>query len=169
MTDHIDSRTLPWDELRALFRYVRTQKFSKPRPDGPFITAECSHDDLRVALGTRYFAPNYESSYHYEGTQLNLARVVLNERLAGQYRDEDGIPIRWWQTHVRSFDAPTADRTLPPLKRRPIEIQPHWEPEPTEYDVAHVDGHGFSRDRALRTVASVLDAEAIAYDSPLDQ
>lgn len=143
---------LPWGRLRRAYRFLRRLFFSAPEPtDRPSIITEASLDELRDVLGQRSFAPNWEYSFHKRGEDLNLARIEL-------WSDHDHVdgnsdPIIWWQTHIRGWKREGGH----------VELRAHWEPEPTEYPQAHLDGAGHDIQRAMDDLRVILDEEGIEY------
>ncbi|WP_254535219.1 hypothetical protein [Halomarina litorea] len=140
---------IPWHVIKACLWIARKATSSKPEPDGPYILAECSHELLRKTLGTHHFEPHWELSYSYRGEVENLRRVTWTD---------DDYP--WFQTHVRSWDVPDGERTAT-NGGQAIKVRAHWEPESVAHPVAHLDGVGFERTRAMRTLRGILDEAGI--------
>ncbi|MWG34834.1 hypothetical protein [Halomarina oriensis] len=154
MTDPaIDPKRIPWRLVRRALRYARSAWFVRPEPSSDALAIDCSHDELRRALGERHFEPNWETAYLYRGEVENLRRVTFAE--LPPVHDESDDLIVWWQTHVRTWDHEGAFE---------IKARAHWEPEPTEFPDAHLDGIGFDRTRAMETLRSILDEEGIDYE-----
>lgn len=132
---------LPWDHLRWAYRSFRKLFFTKERSDRPVFMVDASVTEIEAELGRHSFSPNWEFSYNYRGEDLNLARVV-------SWKSPEHPGIKWWQTHVRGF-APEGDG--------PVELQAHWEPEPTEHDTDHLEGTGFSAEKGKEILGEYLD------------
>lgn len=140
---------LPWDFLRTLYREFRQTFFTKPKEKGPYFVVDAKQKDsvevVKRELGQQSWAPNWEFSYNKRGEVLNLAYVVYWDD--HDHRDNDGNLIVWWQSHVRAWRR--SDGAL--------ELSGHWEPEPTEYDVAHLEGVGFDKAKGMRYLGDALD------------
>jgi hypothetical protein len=137
---------LPWDWFRAQYRKLRSAFFSRPRHEGTYYRVEVPLEEAEAALGRQSYAPNWEVSYNKRGEVLNLAQVV--------WEYYDGTPYRWWQTHVRGYEAPGGA----------LDLNAHWELEPTETDVAHLNGVGVSVERGMRNLESALEAAGIDHE-----
>lgn len=113
---------VPFRWVQTLYRGMRRELFTKPRPTGRYLVVDADVDVVR-ALGHRSYAPNWEFSYNYRGEDVNLAQVVFDG--TEQYPDID-----WWQTHVRGW-VHDDGRTW---------LSAHYEAEPTEHPKPHLDG-----------------------------
>lgn len=133
-----------------LYRRFRKRYFTMPKPDGPFVLLDMPPEEVRMILGRRSYAPNWEFSYNKRGEVLNLAQVVYHE-------DSDYEHIVWWQTHVRGWQN---DDGM-------MELSAHWEPEPTENGAAHLDGVGFDHDRGMDNLRTALEKSAILWRDPV--
>lgn len=111
-------RKLPYYTLRDIYRALRRDLFSKPRPEGTYLTVR-KPVPIRQVLGEASFAPNWELSYNYKGEDLNLARVV--------YDPDTAYDPTWWQTHVRGWQ--TEGKWW---------LRAHYEPEPVEHPKKHL-------------------------------
>lgn len=130
---------VPWDALRRTHRRLRKLFFSKDRKDLPYIKVDATAEEVERELGKHSFAPNWEFSYYYRGEDVNLARVI--------YEATDAHPdIVWWQVHVRGF-----------VTEGGIELQAHWEPEPTEHDVDHIEGVGYDNERGIDMLSKYVE------------
>ena len=139
--------TAPWDLLRAGYRRLRGEHFTKERPTGRHLKVNVSPEELESVPGRRGFAPNWEFSYD-KGATVNLAQVVKDSV-------EAHPGISWWQTHVRAWPAEDGEGLL---------LRAHWEPEPTETDTAHLKGKGFDVDQGMENLAAVLSSAGIEYE-----
>lgn len=130
---------LPWDSMRRAFRHIRKLFFTRERADTPTYVVDATLEEVREELGMLSFAPNWEFSYNYRGEDINLARV--------EYQKSKRHPeIVWWQVHVRGW-----------MTDRGIELQAHWEGEPTENDSSHLNGDGLSRTVGTKRLGEYLD------------
>lgn len=109
----------------------------------PSLRVDADKATIQQRLGRRYFEPNWEFSEYYAGEVLNLRRV--------EYTDHD--EFTWWQVHVRGFETSQG-----------FELDPHWEPEPTEHPHAHVTGTNIDVGRGIETLKQILDEENIEYE-----
>lgn len=137
---------LPWDSIRRAYRHLRKLLFTTPRSGGPYFLVDADLDEITEVLGQHSYAPNWEFSYNYRGEDLNLAQVV-------HHRSKTHPDAVWWQTHVRGWG--TEDR---------VELQAHWETEPTENDSAHLEGHGLEVSIGMKNLREVLDEEGLEYE-----
>jgi hypothetical protein len=137
-----------WDALRTLYRDLRRVVASSTEHSGQALVVEASHEDVTAALGRRYFAPNWQFSYHERGEDLNLARVEHAPR------EVHGHEYVWWQAHVRGWVQSDGS----------VRLRPHYELEPTEYDQDHIKGIGLEVTKGVERVAQALDAEGLPYE-----
>lgn len=137
-----------FDTARYLLRELRKALFTADRPDGTYLAVDAPLREIEAALGRQSYAPNWEFSYHERGEVLNLARIEYEERTV------HGREHRWWQTHVRGWEA--ADGRL--------ELHGHWELEPTENGSEHLDGVGFSMQRGQDNLRADLDESGLGYE-----
>lgn len=147
MPDHTSQglrRRIPWTLIRLGLWVARKATSSKPEPDIGYFSVECTHAELRKALGKRYFESNWELSYFYRGEVENLRRVV---------HVDDELP--WRQVHLRSWNLPGEESR--------IKVRAHMEPEPFEHPSAHLNGEKFSRNKGMTTVGLLLDRSGISY------
>ncbi|MFB6250523.1 MAG: hypothetical protein ABEI27_02355 [Halobellus sp.] len=104
--------------------------------------------EIEAQLGAYSVAPNWEFPYHERGEDLNLARVIYEDKTV------NGKNYHWWQTHVRGWRNDDGQ----------IEFHAHWELGPTENGNAHIDGVGFAFDRGMSLLGSHLDDAGIDYE-----
>lgn len=156
-------RLIPWNVLKRWYALGRRRWFAAPRPEGIYYrvddvvlagpsdeTAQRTADWIETKLGSAHsYAPNWEFSYYKRGEILNLARVV--------YEPSPEQPdLEWWQAHVRGW----------PVRERPgaIDLQAHWETEPTEHPDAHLDGVGMDVGYGMDLLARHLDDVGIEFE-----
>lgn len=154
------TRRFPFDALRAFYRKLRARLFTVERSKGDYLVLGAGDDeDFRDApgtlvalavetLGSRYYAPNWEFSYHKRGEDVNLARVFHDRR------EVEGETYEWFQTHVRGYVH--EDGTL--------WLTAHEELEPTEHDREHILGVGYDGLAGLDTLAVTLDEAGLPYE-----
>lgn len=154
-----DLSRVPWRLVRRAFRRFREVWFGIDEPSGPAFlvtprSGELLYEDteelldaLEHAFGTYSYAPNWETSYHYYGEQLNLARVVYHET-------EEYPGVKWWQYHVRAFRHPDGR----------VRLRYHFETEPTENPDAHYVEDGFEFEQAHGAVEKVLVSHGFEYE-----
>lgn len=137
-----------WDGLRRFYRNFRRLLATSEEHSGKALVVAEPIEDVRSALGSHYFAPNWEFSYHERGEDLNLARVVYEPR---EVHDHEFV---WWQTHVRGWKQDDGS----------VRLRPHYELEPTEYDQDHINGIGVDIDTGTERVAAVLEEAGLSYE-----
>lgn len=145
---------IPYGVVVEAFRSFRERYFTVGRLGGEYVRirptdemavldqverTEAQLRRMRKLFGVRSYAPNWEFSYHKRGEDLNLARVVYEEN--PEYPD-----IVWWQVHIRGWVAEDGS----------IELTAHWEAEPTENPLAHVESVGWDRERGMKHLKQVL-------------
>lgn len=156
---------IPYDWVRSVFRWFRRTAFTIDRPDGKYVLIKASRDRVRKILGEESYGPNWEFSYHEKGENENLAQVdywddheYYTERRglldALLRRDGEEEKIVWWQVHTRGWTNEDGHQ----------EHKPHWEPEPTEYDRAHIQGVGMSEEKGREGIIEVLEENDIEYE-----
>ncbi|WP_424019899.1 hypothetical protein ACOZ4N_10615 [Halorientalis pallida] len=138
---------IPFADLRTTYFQLRKHLFQAPRPSGPYYVVDAPLGEVEAALGRAYFAPNWEFSYYKRGEVLNLARVEYDREVVG-----DRLFV-WWQTHVRGWQAPDGA----------VELQAHRELEPTENGNEHIDGVGYSLERGMEALGTVLTDAGLDY------
>lgn len=141
-----------WDGLRTLYRKVRRVVATSSEHGGRALVVPAGVPTVEAALGRRYFAPNWEFSYHERGEDLNLARIEYAPQTVADHE------YTWWQTHVRGWSQPDGS----------VRLRPHYELEPTENDQDHIDGIGVDIGLGMDQVAAALDAEEIDYERRRD-
>lgn len=133
---------VPWQSLRRSLIWIKKTVFTEHRTDVPSLRVTATVSEIRALLGRRHFEPNWEFSTYYAGELLNLRRVTrIDERLP------------WWQAHVRGFQ--TNDG---------LELDPHWEPEPTEHPGAHLSEEYIDTERGIEILERILDEERVEYE-----
>lgn len=137
-----------WDGLRAFYRKIRRFVATAEEHSGRALVVAENVEEVRSALGSHYFAPNWEFSYNERGEQLNLARIEYEPR---EVRDHEFV---WWQTHVRGWKQDDGS----------VRLRPHYELEPTEYDQDHINGIGVDVVAGTDQVAAVLDDAGLSYE-----
>lgn len=154
---------LPWYEIKAFYRWFRREFFSSPRARGLYLRVgppprrsgvteeefdpqEAQLHRLRKIFGWRSYAPNWETSYHKRGEDLNLARV--------KYSNVNEFDPVWWQYHIRGYLREDGS----------IDLKCHYEPEPTEHPKAHMDGVGYSNEKGMNQLRHELDLMNIGYE-----
>jgi hypothetical protein len=137
-----------WDGLRTFYRKIRRAVGTSEEHSGKALVVAEPIEDVRSALGSHYFAPNWEFSYYERGEDLNLARVEFEPQVV---RDHEFI---WWQTHVRGWKQDGGS----------VRLRAHYELEPTESDQDHINGIGVDIAHGTDEVAAVLDDEGLAYE-----
>ena len=140
---------IPFGAVKYAYREMRKALFTADRPSGEYLVVDATVQTVERELGEASFAPNWEFSYYERGEVLNLARVVYERG------DVDGEPKVWWQTHVRGWENGEGQ----------LELHAHWELEPTENPNDHLDGVGFSFERGMGNLRSVLDESRLDYVS----
>jgi len=134
---------LPWRAIRHLYRVLRRRFFRDTRSEVPTLRLTAGVEEIQRVLGQRHFEPNWEFSAYYAGEDLNVRRVSHTDR-----------ELPWWQTHVRGFETATG-----------VELDPHWEPEPTQHPDAHLADDAYIEfDPAIDTVTAVLDEAGLGYE-----
>ncbi|GAB6861416.1 hypothetical protein ACFR97_06195 [Haloplanus litoreus] len=126
--------------LRALkwsFWWLRKTFFSKPKPENPAVVVDMGESAAEAFLGTHFFEPGWEMSYHYHNEVVNVRRV--------RYLDDHPSGLHWWQTHVRGYAHPDG-----------LELTAHLEPEPAEHPDAHLDGEFIDVPRGNATLVGLL-------------
>jgi hypothetical protein len=140
-------RSLPETPLRALkrsFWWVRKTFFSKPKPENPAVVVDMDEETVEAFLGTHFFEPGWEMSYHYRNEIVNLRRV--------QYVADHPSGMEWWQTHIRGYDHPDG-----------IELAAHFEPEPAEHPDAHLSGDHIDVPAGNATLAGLLEEAGVGF------
>lgn len=143
---------LPWDEGSALYRWVRREFFSADRPGGEYILVPGEDPAaLEQVYGQQSFAPNWEFSYNKRGEALNLARVKHEK--AAHADAVPGVPIVWWQDHLRGWEHDGGTM-----------LRCHWEPEPTEHPRPHLSANHQNSQRGMINARRVLEARNIDWE-----
>jgi len=137
-----------WDGLRRFYRDFRRLVATSTEHGGQAVVVSASLPAVREAIGARYFAPNWEFSYHERGEDLNLARIEYDRR------ELHGHEYVWWQTHVRGWKQ----------GEDAVRLRAHWELEPTEYDQDHINGVGTSVSRGVENLQAALDEAGLPYE-----
>jgi len=133
-----------WRSVRRLFNTIRVSLFTSNAGSGRAqIEVDASLDEVREALGKRYFTNAWELSYHYEGEDLNMRRP--------EYVDDE---YNWYQLHIRGFEQD--DGT--------VLLYAHLELEPTEYPYEHLNGTNFSDSKGYEMMTPLLDDAGIEYE-----
>ncbi|WP_435158770.1 hypothetical protein [Haladaptatus sp. DFWS20] len=128
-----------WWGRKTFFTKIDT----KPRPA---IIVQQAPTEIEHLLGRHYFEPGWEFSYNYKGEVLNLRRA--------EYVEQTPYPkLHWWQIHLRGYEVPSGE----------LALTPHFEPDPTEHPDAHISQNFIIRDRAMETIAELLDKENKYY------
>ena len=132
----VDIRLLGWDAKLVLFRFVRRNWFTVPKPEHPTHVVEDSPEDVELELAKLGFAPDWPLSYRYKGERANLRYFF--------YDPTKKLPHR--QLHVRLFVHP-----------RGTEIMAHIEPTPEHHPDVHLDEGDMEFEAAVEWVAEELD------------
>lgn len=134
---------VPWNTLRHAFLWGKKTFVTDDRSNVPTLRVDATKSEIQEVLGRRYFEPNWEFSTYYAGEVLNLRRVqfVAHDR------------ITWWQIHIRGFQDGES-----------LELDPHWEPEPTEHPDAHLSEAYISVERGIEMLEHILSEADVAYE-----
>lgn len=134
----------PLRNLRLSVWWLRKTFFTRERSAGPAYLVDLEKSEVVALFGKHFFEPSWELSYNYMGEVLNVRRV--------EYREE--TEYEWWQVHIRGY--PHADGG--------IELEAHYETEPTEHPDAHVDLTGLEVEYGMDTVGRILESEGVEYE-----
>lgn len=134
---------LPWKTIRRTLRWGKKTFVTDDRSDVQSLRIDATQAQIRELLGNCYFEPNWEFSTYYAGEVLNLRRV--------RYADHDRLA--WWQVHVRGFQEGNS-----------LELDPHWEPEPSQHPNAHLTEDYINIERGIKALERILDEENIEYE-----
>lgn len=133
-----------WGVKRS-FGYAR-RTLARKSTDDRDLHVDATIDELRSVLGDVHFTNNWELSWHYRGTDLNMRRPVRNDD-----------KYEWYQLHVRAWSDDSGG----------CRVLVHYDLEPTEYPYYHLnppDDAALNPVAARRELVSILDANGIAYE-----
>lgn len=133
----------PFRNLRFSLWWIRKTFFARPRSDVPAFRVPLGPGEVKELLGRHNFEPGWNTSYYYYDEVLNLRRPEYHDHETG---------YEWWQVHVRGYDHPEG-----------VELEAHFETDPSEHPDAHVDLVGLDVERGLRALGSVLAEHDVDY------
>lgn len=153
-TDIARIRHLPqiYDHFKRAGWWLRKTFFAKHRSETPAVVVDLGVDEAENLLGSYFFEPGWEMSYHYYNEVLNMRRVEC-------ISSDEHSDIRWWQVHIRGYcHERDDDETCAKL-----ELTAHFEPEPIEHPDEHLSEEFIDIRRGNEVLVELLEKSSISY------